>query len=175
MIDLIDKIDIDNFDIANLSYSNPKVGDCIIPYPDVTHRGTEIPESFASNKLTAQIINETYTPPPPNEEILAFIDKRHQIELDFEEEKRRLTQLSQEGQLSSTEFDEQMLQARLTFEQNILNLGNEYASNNQNLPTDLPDTVKNNTENNILLYLTIAGIALLGILLLWGAMRTKRK
>ncbi len=59
--DFLEKLDVSNFSFDNLSYSNPKFWDCIVPYPDKQHLGIVIEWSFESNKLNAQKINGSYT------------------------------------------------------------------------------------------------------------------
>lgn len=57
-------IDPEKFDTTNITYLDPKIGDCIIPYPDARHRNTVIPDSFEYNKkLAASLIHGTDTPP----------------------------------------------------------------------------------------------------------------
>gem|GEM_PF-2890250 len=95
-IDLLEKIDINNFDITNLSYSNPKVGDCIIPYPDVTHRDQEIEGSFASNTRLAKILNGTLETPIPSEAVIALIQEENAIQAEFEKQKDELVKQFEE-------------------------------------------------------------------------------
>lgn len=50
--------EIDN--LEEITYSNPQFWDCIIPFPDVTHREKVIEESFESNQTIAYNIQEKY-------------------------------------------------------------------------------------------------------------------
>lgn len=61
VIDFVQNLsDPKKIDLNNLTYSNPKFGDCIIPYPDKRNLNKVIPGSFESNQLLAQQLNGTY-------------------------------------------------------------------------------------------------------------------
>lgn len=55
--DWLKSVDAKKFDITNINYSNPKVWDCIIPFPDARNRNKIIPGSFAINQYNAAILS----------------------------------------------------------------------------------------------------------------------
>lgn len=59
--DWLTSLDPKKFDITNITYSNPKVGDCIIPFPDARNRNKIIPGSFAINQYNAAILSNNKT------------------------------------------------------------------------------------------------------------------
>ncbi|MDR2640143.1 MAG: hypothetical protein LBC61_02135 [Candidatus Peribacteria bacterium] len=55
IIDFItDLKDTKNVDLTSLTYSNPKFGDCVVPYPDKRNIAKVVPGSFDSNQLLAK-------------------------------------------------------------------------------------------------------------------------
>jgi len=167
-IDLLEKIDINNFDITNLSYSNPKVGDCIIPYPDVTHRDTEIEGSFDSNIRLAKILNGTWETPAASERVIALIQEENTLQVEFERQKAELLQQFEEWVITSDELYESVAQAEKEYEEKIQKNKDNYFSvaNQENM-----DIVSTPTDT----YIIIAIIILLGCWFLWFALYTKKK
>lgn len=55
--DFLEKLDLSTFSLMNLTYLNPKFGDCIVPYPDKQNIGKVIEGSFDSNKIFAENIS----------------------------------------------------------------------------------------------------------------------
>lgn len=51
----IDSIDVGTFDINNITYPDPKMGDCLLPYPDARHKDKIIENSFLTNQYNAAI------------------------------------------------------------------------------------------------------------------------
>ncbi len=49
----IESIDVNTFDIDNITYPDPKLGDCILPFPDARHKNQIIEGSFVSNQYNA--------------------------------------------------------------------------------------------------------------------------
>jgi len=179
LIDLLEKIDADNFDITNLSYSNPKVGDCIIPYPDVTHRDQEIEISFSSNKLLASMINGTHKPSELDSDTIRMIEERHAIELAFETEKERLTQQFEAWNITSEELWIAIEQAQEKFENDRTALIEKHTNRQfswDNASPDKSSTISITSANhNMKSYLVIAVVVVLGVLFLAVAFRTKKK
>lgn len=54
----ITNLDISKFDIENITYPDPKIGDCILPFPDARNKSTVIPGSFDTNQFYAKILTE---------------------------------------------------------------------------------------------------------------------
>lgn len=59
--DWLSNLDPKKFDVTNITYSNPKIGDCIIPFPDARNRNKIIPGSFAINQYNAAILSNNKT------------------------------------------------------------------------------------------------------------------
>lgn len=59
--DWLTNLDPKKFDVTNITYSNPKIGDCIIPFPDARNRNKIIPGSFAINQYNAAILSNNKT------------------------------------------------------------------------------------------------------------------
>jgi len=57
----IDSIDVNTFDINNITYPDPKIGDCVIPYPDARHKDQIIPGSFKTNQYNAAVATNNTT------------------------------------------------------------------------------------------------------------------
>ena len=56
----LQNMDPERFDATDITYLNPKIGDCIIPLPDKRHRNLLITGSFLHNqKVAATITNNT--------------------------------------------------------------------------------------------------------------------
>lgn len=53
----LDGIDPKKFNISDITYTDPRVGDCIIPFPDVRNRSKIIPWSFQINQYNAAILS----------------------------------------------------------------------------------------------------------------------
>lgn len=51
----IDSIDVNTFSIDNITYPDPKIGDCLIPFPDVRHKDKIIENSFLTNQYNAAV------------------------------------------------------------------------------------------------------------------------
>jgi hypothetical protein len=71
-----------NIDIENIKYKNPAVGDCIIPYPDVSQKGKVVPYAFETNKIRAQAVSQTgaFSLPP---EIRLLLEKEQTLSAEF--------------------------------------------------------------------------------------------
>lgn len=57
----LEKIDPTTIDPYDINWPDPRIGDCVMPYPDKTHRDIFLTGSFPSNQLYAQIKNGTIT------------------------------------------------------------------------------------------------------------------
>lgn len=58
--DFLKNLDLEKeFNVNELTYSNPRFGDCIIPYPDTENKDQVIEWSFPSNQLYAQQLTAT--------------------------------------------------------------------------------------------------------------------
>jgi hypothetical protein len=54
----LQNMDPERFDATDITYLNPKIGDCIIPLPDKRHRNLLITGSFLHNqKVAATVTN----------------------------------------------------------------------------------------------------------------------
>ncbi len=52
----LDSVDVHMFDRNNITYPDPRIGDCLLPYPDVRHRDQIIPGSFLVNQYNAAVL-----------------------------------------------------------------------------------------------------------------------
>lgn len=57
----LENLDPKKFDITNITYSDPRIGDCILPFPDARNRMKIIPWSFPINQYNAaRLSNNTW-------------------------------------------------------------------------------------------------------------------
>jgi hypothetical protein len=84
--------DTKNIDYSNLSYENPVVGDCIVPYPDARHRTAVQPVSFATNKLMAEAYSHTGSFTPPKE-LVDKIETQKQLTSEFQHKLEEISAL----------------------------------------------------------------------------------
>lgn len=179
VIDFLEKLNLENFSLSNLSYSNKKFGDCIIPYPDKEHLSQVIEWSFDSNQLLAQKISWTYSAPETPTDIQDFFQERDRI---LSEKNKKISELSSLFQSWSLTIDD--------FNKTLLNIENEYNQmlEAQKIEDSSSDTVIWNDEviiNNepafkytfhkrtvilVIMLLFLTGIALVT----YGVLRKKR-
>lgn len=96
----VSEIDPKNFSKNTISYPNPKIWDCIIPYPDKTHLGTIIEWSFASNQAYARKLQSSSwaTGSQVTPEMSELLSERIQIETQYNTDLAYLeTQLAEAG------------------------------------------------------------------------------
>jgi hypothetical protein len=55
LLSWLDTLDVSNFDIDNLTYPDPKIWDCVLPFPDKRHKNLYITGSFFSNQINVQL------------------------------------------------------------------------------------------------------------------------
>ena len=123
IIDFIENLDNPNdFDIANLSYSNPRFWDCIIPFPDRENRDQIIEWSFNTNQLLALQLSWEYEPDPLDQDFLDYIEAKNKLELELQNQIDSLTQRYNEGSLSWTELQEKISILRDEYSINITDL-----------------------------------------------------
>jgi len=77
--DFLNNLNVDEFSVLNLSYSNKKYWDCIIPYPDKDNIGTVIEWSFSSNQLLAQKLSGNFVEEELSESSLKFAQEREEL------------------------------------------------------------------------------------------------
>lgn len=57
----LDSVNPTTFDINNITYPDPKMGDCILPYPDARHKNTVISWSYLTNQYNAAVASNNTT------------------------------------------------------------------------------------------------------------------
>lgn len=58
MSEWLDTVDPATFSVNNITYPDPKMGDCLIPYPDVRHKNEIISGSFLVNQYNAAVLSD---------------------------------------------------------------------------------------------------------------------
>ncbi|MBS9784343.1 hypothetical protein KGV55_03260 [Candidatus Gracilibacteria bacterium] len=124
-----------NFDPAtwnrnNLTYSNPKFGDCIIPYPDKRHLLKVIPGSFLINQERAQVLQkqadeantDTVKTQYTDEEIqdIYTVDSIHK---KYNEKIALLNQKYNAEKISKTDYDKELEMLKKEKEKEIASIG----------------------------------------------------
>ncbi len=105
VLDVLQRIaswDIEN--LENISYSNPQFGDCIIPFPDISHRETVIENSFSSNQLLAQTILWEQTRYEVHESIENIMTQENEFRESIIENEIFFSHLLQENTISQDQY-----------------------------------------------------------------------
>jgi hypothetical protein len=127
-------------DVNNLTYSDPKFGDCIIPYPDKTHIGKVIDNSFPSNKLLAEQISGIYKAPPLSPDIQEMAAKENALHIEYQKTIDSLTKDFQSGKLTASGMTEQIVIEKQKLDQNVAGLYKKIASDTiLNTSADMKD------------------------------------
>lgn len=123
--------DTKNIDFNNLSFSDPKFGDCIIPYPDKSHLEKVIEGSFSSNQLLAEQINGSYQAPAIGEKInknmqeLAETEKK--LHIDYQNTIDSITEQFNKGEVTASGMAEQIQVEKDKLDTNISELYKKFA------------------------------------------------
>lgn len=80
-------IDISNFSVDTIEYPDPRMGDCMIPFPDRRNADKIIPGSFESNQQYARYLNNLKSgsvDPRINElkQEMQKLEKEYAVEID---------------------------------------------------------------------------------------------
>lgn len=81
----IDGIDIAHFSLDSIEYPDPKIGDCILPFPDKRHADQIIPWSFKTNQQYAQYLIDIKSS-PVNPRITELKKKMQELEKLYAQE-----------------------------------------------------------------------------------------
>lgn len=147
--------DPENFNIENISYSNKKFWDCIIPYPDKENRDKVIEWSFNSNQILAKKINWTYIWEEVNPDILKIIEEENSISVEYQNKIENITNQFRDWVINSTEFEEKISIEKENYNKKIIELENKF-----NKVDELKDNLTDNTliekkETSIFIYFII--------------------
>lgn len=126
-----------HIDVNNLTYSDPKFGDCIIPYPDKTHIGKVVTNSFPSNQLLAEQVLGIYKAPPVSSDIQEMAAKETALHIEYQKTIDALTKDFQSGKLTASGMTEQIAIEKQKLDQNVAGLYKKIAS----------DTISNPSAN----------------------------
>ncbi|PID83953.1 hypothetical protein CSB09_03495 [Candidatus Gracilibacteria bacterium] len=110
VIDYLEKLDPKTWDVNNITWKNPRFGDCIVPYPDKTHLDKIIPDSFESNKTAAGLRTgkiKVQTPEDPNytPEQKKEIENRQKLSKAYNDKILEYSQQLQNGKITQEEYD----------------------------------------------------------------------
>jgi len=157
--DFLTELDVDNFSLSQLDYSNEKYGDCVIPYPDKDKLDIVVEWSFDSNRLLAEKLSWVYIPESDSPEVAEYIRKREEILAELNKELALIDTSFNTGEIDINRASvlkiEQQEQAENKIQQLDISLENENA-----LDEIIKETVSEQEEENNN-YLTIGVIVLL--------------
>lgn len=171
IIDLIESYDsIENFDISDISYSNKKFWDCIIPFPDKEHRAMIIDWSFDTNQLLAMQLNWEYTPDILNPLLSTYIRSKNQYDLEYQESINALTQRYNEWLITWDELESLIKSERTLFDERLQEIEKQYA--NSFLSESISNTDTKHTDINFIIAFLIL-LAWLGLIFFAYKLRNK--
>ncbi|MCH2188330.1 hypothetical protein MK079_00685 [Candidatus Gracilibacteria bacterium] len=181
IMDFLEKLDPEaNFDPQGLLYSNPKFGDCVIPYPDKRNIETVVEGSFASNQLFAEQLSATGTLLDDlSEELKGLVAAQHQAEKTYNETMQAFQAQIDAGNITP-ELEAQINASREAFETTHSELGtqiNDLISRGAELPGDvIPETLLQNTSSggSFFFYLIFGFLLVLGLGLVHLGVKKKK-
>ena len=167
----------EKFNIEDLSYSNKKFWDCIIPYPDKENRNIVIEWSFSSNKILAEKLNWTYIWDEVNSIVLEIIEEENKINIEYQRVIEIITNQYNEWIINNSEFEEKINIEKENLNKNINLLEEKYnylylndnSLNKDNLNKDnLNDNnLIEKNKRNIVLYSIILVLVLIWSILIF--------
>ena len=147
--DFLTNLDLEkDINFRELFYLDPKFWDCVVPYPDKRNIDKVIENSFASNKLYAEGLNNTWSlPDPVNSEYVTKLNKliSEQTKLENEYNKKMAEiQKRLDSWEISTDLEKEIDKERITFESKHLENKKKIDSlikqvNNPVFESDKPD------------------------------------
>ncbi len=166
-----------NFDPANISYSNEKFWDCIVPYPDKKNRKKVIENSFESNKILAQKLNGEYQAPEVQWDILKMIEEENKEKLEYQKNIEKITNNYNEWIINGEELEKKVNEEKQKLETNLEKIEDKYSKifiESKN--TDDYEMVDNdNKKTNITVYIVVIILLILWISLLFLAFQKNNK
>jgi len=106
----LEDVDVEDFSLSNLQYTNDRYGDCIIPYPDADKISSVVEDSFESNKLLAQQLSGEYNGPEVSDEVNNYIQERQALLDSLNDQLVDIESQFNRGEISLEESSERKLQ-----------------------------------------------------------------
>lgn len=127
VIDYLEKLDPKTWDIHNITYKNPRFGDCIVPYPDKRNIDTVIPDSFQSNQFQAQLRaigtgGLELEKPSHSAETLRLIKERQKLETEYNRLVYGLNQDLEQGRMNKDDFEAKLKEAHDKLQTDLVNI-----------------------------------------------------
>lgn len=127
--------DTKNIDFNNLSFSDPKFWDCIIPYPDKSHLTKIIEGSFPSNQLLAEQMNGTYQAPTIgekiNQDMQKLAEKEKQFRIDYQNTVDAITEQFNKWEVTAPDMKNQIQVEKDKLDTNISELYKEFTKEHE--------------------------------------------
>ncbi len=130
-----------NIDLNNLTYSNPKFWDCIVPYPDKRHLNKIIPNSFDSNQLLAKQLSWKYNWVQISENMKKAAKAQNDLTISYQQILDKLTQDFNKWIISSVELNKKVKEEEVKFNKekeeiySKFNISKEISDNSKKLET----------------------------------------
>lgn len=178
--DFISKLkDTKNIDFSNLSFSDPKFGDCIIPYPDKSHLTKVIEGSFSSNQLLAEQLNGTYKAPAIGEKInkdmKELAEQEKKLHIDYQNTIDTLTERFNKGEITASGMTEQIQTEKGKLDTNISELYKKFTKEDGWITSSNINTEKITSLQISPVIIIIIISVLLGIIMLIFSLRSYKK
>lgn len=138
--DFLIHLDVENFSLSQLQYSDESYGDCIIPYPDADKISFVVAWSFDSNQLLAEKLTNTYFPEWDNDHIDLYIQKREALLAELNKNLKEI-----ESRFNTWEIDVEQAAALKILEQEKF----QWEIDKNNLQTLTATGSNNNIWSNI--------------------------
>jgi hypothetical protein len=135
--------DTQNIDFIDLTYSNPRFWDCIIPYPDKKNLAKVVPDSFDSNKLLAEQLSWEYVWPEVSEEFINLAKMQNELILEHQKVIDKLTEDYNIWLITSDELNEKIAEERNKLDEAIQNLIAENDKVKEQIITQIDEWWKN--------------------------------
>jgi len=168
IIDFLTKLkDPENFNISEISYSNKKFWDCIIPYPDKENRNIVIEWSFPSNKILAEKLNWTYVWEEINILILEMIAEENKISIEYQNNIENITNQFKEWIINSKEFEEKINIEKDNYNNNISWLEEKYNNIYSNKDNLSDNKLIEKNKSGIIVYIVVLILIVLWAILIF--------
>lgn len=169
--EFLKNVDSNKFKEDNITYLNPKYGDCIIPFPDKKHRDKLIDISFDSNKALAKSLQGITSDVPLIDEDL--VQKEIELQQQYNNKLQQIEKDFNEWKIDSDMLVERKKQATESYEKNQSNLLEEHEKPKLTSYKE-PSSWKESNTSNIPLFLVIT-LFIVWILSMFWAIYFKRK
>lgn len=133
---LKDLKDPKKLDLNNLTYSNPKFWDCIVPYPDKRNLAKVIPESFESNQLLAEQLSWEYKWPDVNDKMIKLVEEQKKLTIEYQNTLDKLTEDFNNWKITWDDLNLKVEEEKKLFDDKIQKI----ISENENLSQEIEKT-----------------------------------